>query len=435
MSINLDKPYDQALKSSRPIVAQKITQGKYGISKVPVTIPPLNTNIAFRGTLPVFKRPPASRYKFSAPAQLPETWNWRYPHPSDSSTMKTKKKIFTQPQNQNKCGSCWAIATAGAVSDVYVVTKGFNPEISTTYSLACYPQWQCGGGMPTDLLLDIQKNGVSTDRCIDYSWCLTDENCSGDGATHFDAARLTEALNSAIPRCGCYTPNNHFLYFVKNSSVVLLDDTPDAVNIVKSHIYNHGPVIGGYHVYSNFFSGDFTKSKGVYLEYVDYASSLKYFASPSPQWSGSHAVVIIGWGVEKDVTIMDDNGKEAVADVPYWYVRNSWSANWGADGGYFKIAMYPFNRLAQFEKMVIVSTPGGRAQTGGIITFQCGDIKPGNFNKIGGKGVMDEEYYQKDIPIGTTDDTDDTKPQPNTKKGLLQNIIDNLIDKIIFIFK
>lgn len=401
-TIKLDVNYANALRASKPTVIQNTQVGKFGAQKIPVVIPPLNTNIQFSSALPQFKLPPKSMYKFSAPAMLPETWNWKDNIDNDSDEMKKKKKLITKPQNQAKCGSCWAIATAGVINDVFVCEKGYNPDISTTYSLACYPQGQCQGGFPPDLIKDISNNGVASNSCVDYSWCLTDDRCSGLGTAHFD----TSGLNSLIPPCGCYSPPSHFLYYVKNQNVIYRDETPNVVDLVKSHIYNHGPVLGGYHVFDNFFSGDYSKSKGVYLEDVDY-NGPAYFLGSGPNWKGSHAVAIIGWGVEKGIKIREGT-QEKVADVPYWLVRNSWGPNWGNSGGYFKIAMYPFNKKAQFEKIVDVQTPGGLARTGGIITFVSGEVKPGNFKQIKyEKRLMEPSFYEKDSPIK------DAKPEDN----------------------
>jgi hypothetical protein len=72
------------------------------------------------------------------------------------------------------------------------------------------------------------------------------------------------------------------------------------------------------------------------------------------QTRGLHAVSIVGWGIAKNVQY--DNDK--YGDVPYWHCRNSWGSNWGYEGGYFKIAMYPFNKIAQFDKQVMTNVGG-----------------------------------------------------------------------------
>jgi hypothetical protein len=70
--------------------------------------------------------------------------------------------------------------------------------------------------------------------------------------------------------------------------------------------------------------------------------------------AGLHAISIVGWGVAKNIQY--DNDK--VGDVPYWHCRNSWGEKWGNEGGYFKIAMYPFNKIAQFDKQVMTEIGG-----------------------------------------------------------------------------
>ena len=79
----------------------------------------------------------------------------------------------------------------------------------------------------------------------------------------------------------------------------------------------------------------------------------------------------MGWGIAKNIQY--DNGKRG--DVPYWHCRNSWGESWG-DNGYFKIAMYPFNKRAQFEKTFLSYLKSKKKgiephRFGGIILFKA----------------------------------------------------------------
>ena len=49
---------------------------------------------------------------------------------------------------------------------------------------------------------------------------------------------------------------------------------------------------------------------------------------------GLHSILLVGWDFTtlKDI---EDTGIDTV--VPYWIVKNSWGADWGEQGGYFKI--------------------------------------------------------------------------------------------------
>lgn len=108
-TIRLNQNYQSALKSSRPTLIKTTQIGKYGAQEVPVIIPPLNTNITFAGALPDFHIKPSAVYKFTAPAVLPETWNWKDIFPGDTDDIKAKKQIITRPSNQARCGSCWVV--------------------------------------------------------------------------------------------------------------------------------------------------------------------------------------------------------------------------------------------------------------------------------------------------------------------------------------
>lgn len=314
------------------------------------------------------------------------------------------------PDNQYLCGSCWAISSASVIGDAFVVAGLVNwrPEISTAWALTCYPQGRCDGGSPALLLQDIAKgSGIPSKHCLDYSFCAKNEKCNGQAVQHFQA----QNLSSLVPQeCGCYYGGDnvrHYNYTINRDIKTLAIDhgatTPENLQTsVKKHILLHGPVLTGYFVMKNFSSGYFTKvNGGVYLERANYkpGSQLTFSdAEVSGQnYKGSHAVAIIGWGIAKN--ILYDNNKRG--DVPYWYCRNSWGTNWGGDNGYFKMAMYPFNKVAQFGKVVdIVDSQGQRHRCGGIITFTV--TKPPQkitFKTLKNRPpqlLKNEDYYKKD---------------------------------------
>jgi hypothetical protein len=261
------------------------------------------------------------------------------------------------------------------MSDCFVVSgaAGWAPNISATYLMSCIPSGKlhnmCFGGNPAAIAPYLEREGVVDTSCVDYSWCSGDNKLckSVSSARHFDAKTLASKLNNNIPKpCGCYYKDvKKYLYQLDSGSDVFFinNKTPIDVfrNTVKSHILDFGPVIGGYVVLKNFFTGNFTDPNfngGVYLDRADYngykGGGLRFSDRMTSEAAGLHAISIVGWGVAKNIQY--DNDK--TGDVPYWHCRNSWGEKWGNAGGYFKIAMYPFNKIAQFDKQVMTEIGG-----------------------------------------------------------------------------
>lgn len=381
-------------------------------------LPPLNTHITFLKHLQVYSDQDHVNLhlKYSTSqresGETPVEYDWHNVHPSDDDARKERKKHISPPDNQRLCGSCWAISTAGVIGDAFVAAGLVNwyPDISTTWMLTCYPQMQCSGGNPAQLLKDVANgNGIPSKHCLDYSWCSKNPNCNGEGANHFTAP---QNLSTLIPKeCGCFSTAYHYVYTIdKDVKLMAIDQgATSTVNFrssIRKHIFMHGPVIGGYFVMKNFSSGYFTSvNGGVYLERANYVPGTSLTFNDSEvhgrNYSGSHAVAIVGWGVAKN--ILYDNGKRG--DVPYWYCRNSWGENWGSDGGYFKMAMYPFNKISQFGKVVdIIDSSSQRHRCGGIITFTVSE-PPKKTNNLRKLAVVpytlsrDESYYSTDEDV------------------------------------
>ena len=374
----IDLNYNLLLKSARPKSISLVKKGLFGASRVDkITIPPLNTDIRVKGVLQKYDK---SKHTFSAEATLPETWDWRNEYPSDTEETKQRKKLISPPRNQELCGSCWAVSSATVISDIFVASGVVNPNISATYILSCYEQSQCGGGNPAVLFGNANSGGVASEyckdgsRCISYDWCNDADNCNGSGTKHFQAT--PDDLNKLIPKCSSFDKDNKVIYFVNDPSSLVANTGDDASNIIataKSQIYNYGPIVGVYLVPQNFFGGDYSDTGGVYLEDYDYSAKQYLPADHQFPIEGGHAVAVLGWGVSKGVNYRGKN-----IDIPYWYCRNSWASSWGEDGGYFKIAMYPFNKIAQFDVTVTMNSSEGTMEGGGLITCKPGAVKGGD---------------------------------------------------------
>jgi hypothetical protein len=377
-------------------------------------VPPLNTHINFLKFTKSYSDQDHLdlHLKYSTSnnsvVDTPEIYDWRFVYPVDDSTRKSQKRNIMPPDNQYLCGSCWAISTASVIGDAFVVAGlvDWRPEISTAWALACYPQGKCDGGSPALLLQDIARgSGIPSKHCMDYSFCAKNEKCNGKAVQHFEA----QNLSSLVPQeCGCYYGGDvkHYNYLINKDVKTLAigygaTTADNVISAIKKHILLHGPVLTGYFVMKNFSSGYFTKiNGGVYLDRANYipGSSLTFSDSEvsGQNYKGSHAVAIIGWGVAKN--IFYDNDKRG--EVPYWYCRNSWGPNWGADNGYFKMAMYPFNKVSQFGKVVdIVDGRGQRHRCGGIVTFTVSQPpQKKNFKTLSRKPsqlLREENYYKK----------------------------------------
>lgn len=377
---------------------------------------------------------------------VPKEFNWRYD--------KEKSSYISKPGNQGLCGSCWAISAAGIIGDNFVVSglniddngNKFIPNISTTWILMNYGQQQCAGGNPGMAFQQIanDNNGVVSNHCIDYSWCSEDSMCNGDSKKHFQANPIQ--LNGLIPtKSGCYFPGKKFLFKIneqpnsvaigmklKNGSTILEKDWDKYKLDIKKHIMAKGPVLGGFLVFNNFMAGTFTKgksNKGIYLENGTYpvlpgASKSNTNPTDPSNFKGSHAVAIIGWGSEDNVETSP--GKKET--VEYWYCRNSWTENWG-DGGYFKMAMYPHNKISQFDKQVTINSKNeGKKQAGGIVCInitkkpelvEMNQVTLAEGHKENVKLAKDKNYYQGNASsnkAGPAPVNPNPKLNPNNKK-------------------
>jgi hypothetical protein len=418
--------FEQKIKDSKGVV--KKPKGKLArASKVrPFFLPPLNTNI----NLSKMKKQKISKKKLARALVLPENYNLKDHYPIVVCGDRNDPSI--SQYQQYACGCCWAYAIATAISDVYVVVNKFltNPNLSWTYLLTCYPNEfdqgegdfppsaLCGGGDVPMALAWVTSKGIPSAMCVDYAWCLNDPNCTG-------TATNTKDMNKNIPSCGCYNSGNFYRYGIKDVRSIALDDSndqnPEQILTIHSQIRQHlfvtGTMVGCFIVLENIVgvnpnslkTGDFITSKnpeGVYLECVGVEEELKVETPESgneldmcvykyeneeavkPDTPGealgvlgAHAVSIVGWGmapvsrslIRPDIerlypSIRTSEKDPSMVMVPYWWVRNSWGTSF-AEGGFFKFAAYPFNRISCVDRSIKITTDGRTISAGGCILF------------------------------------------------------------------
>ncbi|XP_014289457.1 cathepsin B [Halyomorpha halys] len=214
-------------------------------------------------------------------------------------------------RDQGTCGSCWAVAAAGAFTDrVCIATNGtFTKPLSSEELLACCSECGngCNGGYPFSAWKFFAYNGLVTGG--DYQ---SNEGCQPyeiQACEHHTTGKLPSCDSlpmSKTPKCQRKCTNAAYSTpFSSDHHKIKQVYTIDGVKEIQKEIMAHGPVEAGYTVYADFP----TYKSGVYHHVTGKAL-------------GGHAVKIIGWGVEDG--------------TPYWLIANQWNESWG-DKGLFKI--------------------------------------------------------------------------------------------------
>lgn len=222
--------------------------------------------------------------------------------------------IIGDIRDQANCGSCWAFAAVGAMSDrICVASNGEKQvKISSDDLLSCCTLWNslsfcgfgCNGGIPILAWRYWVKRGIvsggnfnETNTCRPYEI----EPCGH----HTKEGKQCDG-NHRTPKCKreCVNGDNYKqnkFYGAKYYNV------KHSVEAIQREIMAHGSVEAGFQVMSDF---------------VQYESGV--YESVGGGLLGGHAVRIIGWGTDEE------------SKKPYWLIANSWNNKWGLDG-YFKM--------------------------------------------------------------------------------------------------
>lgn len=184
-------------------------------------------------------------------------------------------------KDQGHCGSCWTFSTVGCLEAHTLIAYGSTDYYAEQQLVDCaqaYDNHGCNGGLPSHAFEYIEAaGGISTEDAYPYK--AKDQNCT--------------------------VKKDSFKVTVRGGSVNITEGDETEL---RDALFFHGPVSIAFQVVDGF---------------KDYESGV-YTSDTCKNGTGdvNHAVLAVGFG--------EENG------VPYWIVKNSWSANWG-DNGFFKI--------------------------------------------------------------------------------------------------
>ncbi|XP_060519630.1 cathepsin B-like [Cylas formicarius] len=248
----------------------------------------------------VVKRPLSERtnyiYSFEEDSEIPDFF--------DAAEAWPKCESIKQIRDQSKCGACWAFAAVQAMSDRICIHSGQTKQvyISAQDLLTCCERCGdgCFGGDPFSAWDYWWSNGIVTGGLYNAA----DQGCKSyflsECDDHPNKCRDYVGTPQCVKTCDDRSRSyNDSLAFGELIKVFIKEED------IQREIMNNGPVEATYTVYEDFAS----YKSGIYQPTTDVEIS-------------SHAVKIVGWGVEDG--------------VKYWKIANSWNTRWGEDG-YFRM--------------------------------------------------------------------------------------------------
>lgn len=190
---------------------------------------------------------------------------------------------------QGDCGSCWAFAAAAVLTDrLCIATNGTErTRLSEQYPLDCYDtdNYGCSGGFS------------------DLAW----RHFVSDGDVSSECCPYTGADSKCSPRCHDGSLIAQKYYAIDLVSPYAAESAAQTAIAIQQELMARGPVEASFFVFSDFPS----YTGGVYAR------------TAGATYVGSHAVRLVGWGVDS-------------AGTPFWTAANSWGDSWG-EHGFFRI--------------------------------------------------------------------------------------------------
>ena len=179
--------------------------------------------------------------------------------------------------DQGTCGACYAISTATVFSTRYCIKNNLTQIINFSPQNLVNCLSGCKGEFPDVTWEYINKNGITTEKCLSYK--------SGG--------------NSCSNKCD--SKNDKFNLYHSGKILFLEDEIS-----IKKEIMKNGPV---------------TSMMNLYQDYYMYKSGI-YSHSEGENYIGFHSIAIVGWGIENN--------------VKYWIIQDSYGTSRG-ENGYMRI--------------------------------------------------------------------------------------------------
>jgi len=200
-------------------------------------------------------------------------------------------KIIGTITDQAQCGSCWAMASAGVLSDRLCISEGIKRQLSPQYMVYCGMKSNgCQGGNTIPAWDDLIDYGTVSETCVPFT------GRQGDCPT----------------ACKDYSPIDDSNLIRPTGYVFPWGNTNESrVEAIQREIMTNGPVMASFLAFDDFPGFFDLDPYGV------------YHRGKQASDGGGHAVRIIGWGTS-------DEGED------YWLVANSWGITF-ADLGVFRI--------------------------------------------------------------------------------------------------
>lgn len=264
---------------------------------------------------------------------------------------KVWKEFLSSVKDQKTCGGCYAYASTSSLADRFNLrTRGaLHLDLSASRIILCDLIGQSVGteSIEQELLGEgVQSIFGCLGNSLFESWRYLYNIGTNTTQCFPEVAAVNKACESVVGNFYDTCIDGAPAVFYRASDVYVVPSSPKdggSELIMREEIFKSGPVTTAIEVYKNFYT--FDPKKEMY--------------KPSGQKMGGHAVVIDGWGIEKG--------------IKFWWVRNSWGADWGLSG-YFKLER-GVNMCACEENVVAGSPDVGDDEAEGSLFRNVFDVE------------------------------------------------------------